>query len=288
MPPPNRPLLFPAPTAAFIGIFDSGLGGLSVLRAARVQLPGEAFLYIADSRYAPYGERTDAFIVERTLAIGTWLAAQGAKALVVACNTATAQSIATLRQRFDMPVVGVEPGLKPALQQSKKRIVGVLATQATLRSTRFHALLERYGSNCQFLCQPGHGLADAVERGDTGSAELRARLQGYLTPMLAAGADTLVLGCTHYPFLSATINQLTQGRLTLIDTSDAIAHQLAHVLDLHGLRAPAAPQPALRLCSTNDGAHLHALSASLLGLSIPVEPVTILPPCTPAANSEPS
>src|SRR6185437_14269317 len=147
-----------------VGIFDSGLGGLSVLRAVRAQLPHEAILYVADSLYAPYGERDDDFIAERTLAIGEWLVQQGAKALVVACNTATAQSIALVRQKLPIPLVGVEPGIKPAALQSKTRVAGVLATQVTLRSARFQALLERYAADCRFLCQPGHGLVRAACR----------------------------------------------------------------------------------------------------------------------------
>ena len=215
-----------AGSRAPVGIFDSGLGGLSVLRAVRAQLPDEAILYVADSLYAPYGERDDDFIADRTLAIGEWLVKQGAKALVVACNTATAQSIALVREKLPIPLVGVEPGVKPAALQSKTRVAGVLATQVTLRSARFQALLERYAADCRFLCQPGHGLVQAVERCDIGSAELRALLRGYLQPMLDAGADTLVLGCTHYPFLDAAIRDIVGDRLMLIDTSVAIARQL--------------------------------------------------------------
>ncbi|MGN4111923.1 glutamate racemase [Burkholderia gladioli] len=266
-------------TAAPVGIFDSGLGGLSVLRAVRAQLPDESFVYVADSRHAPYGERDDAFIIERTLAIGEWLAARGAKALVVACNTATAQSIAVVRETLAIPLVGVEPGIKPATLASRSRVAGVLATAATLRSARFESLIERYAADCRFLRQPGHGLVEAIERGDTGSPALRALLDGYLEPMLAAGADTLVLGCTHYPFLDATIRELTQDRLTLIDTSEAIARQLSRVLEDHGLRAPAGTAArAPRLYSTDDGSRLQALAAALLGLDAPAETVAIASP----------
>lgn len=272
-----------------IGIFDSGLGGLSVLRAARTLLPAETFVYVADSRHAPYGERDDAFITERTLAIGEWLIGQGAKALVVACNTATAQSIAAVRTQLPIPLVGVEPGIKPATLVSRSRVAGVLATQATLRSERFRALLERHAADCRFMCQPGHGLVQAVERGDTGSPELRALLASYLEPMLAAGADTLVLGCTHYPFLDDTIRTLAENRLALVDTSDAIARQLGRVLDTHGLRAPAdAVARPTRLCSTSDGAHLRALAAALLGLETGVETVSIASPSVADRPAQPA
>jgi glutamate racemase len=259
-----------------VGIFDSGLGGLSVLRAVRSQLPDEALIYVADSLYAPYGERDDDFIADRTLAIGEWLVAQGAKALVVACNTATAQSIALVREKLPIQLIGVEPGVKPAALQSKSRVAGVLATRVTLRSARFQGLLERYASDCRFLCQPGLGLVEAVERCDIGSPELRALIESYLQPMLDAGADTLVLGCTHYPFLDAAIRDIAGDRLTLIDTSVAIARQLERVLDQQGLRSPACdavPQP--RFCSTSDGAHLKQLAATLLDIDAPIERVHI-------------
>lgn len=266
-----------ADSRAPVGIFDSGLGGLSVLRAVRAQLPDEALIYAADSLYAPYGERDDDFIADRALAICEWLVKQGAKALVVACNTATAQSIALVREKLPVPLVGVEPGIKPAALQSKTRVAGVLATQVTLRSVRFQGLLERYAADCRFLCQPGHGLVQAVERCDVGSAELRTLLHSYLQPMLDAGADTLVLGCTHYPFLDAAIRDIVGDRLTLIDTSVAIARQLERVLDQHGLRAtPEGADTVLpRFYSTGDGTHQQQLAATLLQINAAVEQVVI-------------
>ena len=261
-----------ADAAAPVGIFDSGLGGLSVLRAVRTVLPGESLLYVADSRHAPYGERDHAYIVARTLAMGDWVVSQGAKALVVACNTATAESIAALRERLPIPVVGVEPGIKPAAAQSKTRVAGVLATQVTLKSERFRQLVERHAADCRFICQPGHGLVEAVERCDIDSPGLTQLLAGYIEPMLDAGADTLVLGCTHFPFFDATIRRIVGDRLTLIDTSIAIARQLERILDTHGLRAASSALPAPpRLCSTSDGAHLRQLARALLDLDLAVE-----------------
>ncbi|MGF6966946.1 glutamate racemase [Paraburkholderia sp. WC7.3g] len=285
--PTVRSVAAGAASQAPIGIFDSGLGGLSVLRAVRAQLPDEAMLYVADSLYAPYGERDDDFITDRTLAIGAWLAAQGAKALVVACNTATAQSIALVREKLPIPLIGVEPGVKPAALQSKSRVAGVLATPATLRSARFQGLLERYAADCRFLCQPGHGLVQAVERCDVDSAELRALLRSYLEPMLDAGADTLVLGCTHYPFLDAAIRDIVGERLALIDTSVAIARQLERVLEQHGLRVatPAAAPPLPRFYSTDDGVHQQQLAATLLLIEATVEQVLISSPRTAAPDS---
>lgn len=268
-----------ASTVAPVGIFDSGLGGLSVLRAVRAQLPDESFIYVADSHHAPYGPRDEVFITERTLAIGEWLAREGAKALVIACNTATARAIAAIRERLSMPLVGVEPGIKPAAAVSASGIAGVLATQSTLNSPRFQALLDRYGAGRRFICQPGHGLVEAIERGDTNSPALRALLDSYLQPMLDDGADTLVLGCTHYPFFTETIRDLVGDRLTIVDTSDAIARQLMRVLDERSLRAPAGTRAAPpRFCSTSDGRQLQVLASTLLGLTAPVESVTISSP----------
>ncbi|MBR8303772.1 glutamate racemase [Burkholderia dolosa] len=283
----TRPTAAATHAAAPIGIFDSGLGGLSVLRAVRAHLPGESFIYVADARYVPYGERDDAFITERTIAIGEWLVGQRAKALVIACNTATAQSIAAARERLAIPVVGVEPGIKPAVQQSASGVAGVLATQSTLRSARFQALLERHGAGCRFICQPGHGLVQAIERGDTGSPALRALLADYLHRMLDEGADTVVLGCTHYPFLIATIRDIVGDRLSIVDTSDAIARQLVRVLDQHDLRAPNDTRVAPpRFCSTGEGRQLQALASTLLALDAPVESILVPSPnahaCTPA------
>ncbi len=273
--PLNPTLRATADASAPVGIFDSGLGGLSVLRAVRAVLPHERIVYVADSLHAPYGEKDDDFIVDRTTAICEWLVAQGAKALVVACNTATAQSIALVRERLAIPLVGVEPGVKPAAVVSKSRVVGVLATQVTLRSARFQALLDPYAGDCRFMLQPGHGLVRAVERCDTSSPQLMALLESYLAPMLDAGADTLVLGCTHYPFLDRAIREIAGERLQLVDTSVAIARQLDRLLDTNHLKNDAPPDAMPRFCSTADGESQRQLAASLLQLNATVEHVFI-------------
>ncbi|WP_175940013.1 glutamate racemase [Caballeronia sp. BCC1704] len=266
----------PAGADAPVGIFDSGLGGLSVLRAVRALLPHEQLIYVADSLHAPYGERDDAFITGRTTAIGEWLVGQGVKALVVACNTATAQSIAHVRERLAIPLVGVEPGVKPAAAVSRTGVVGVLATQATLRSARFQSLLDRYAGNCRFICQPGHGLVQAVERCDTSSPELMALLESYLKPMLDAGADTLVLGCTHYPFLDRAIREIAGERLHIVDTSVAVARQLERLLDASGLcNADASVAATPLFYSTADGEPQRQLAASLLQIQADVRHVDI-------------
>lgn len=285
--------LIPTPVSTLdkhapVGIFDSGLGGLSVLRAVRAALPDERLIYVADSLYAPYGERDDDFIADRTLAIGEWLVSRGVKALVVACNTATAQSIALARERLPIPVVGVEPGIKPAALLSQSRVVGVLATAVTLRSARFQALIDRHAGDCRFMLQPGHGLVQAVERCDTHSPEVIALLADYLQPMLDARADTLVLGCTHYPFLDQAIRSIVGDRVALIDTSVAIARQLERQLDQYDLRAPPVGTVELPLLfSTNDGKAQQQLAASLLDLLTTVQHVVIASRRTRELESDP-
>lgn len=247
-----------------VGVFDSGLGGLSVLRAIRAELPAESLLYLADSRHAPYGEKPPEFIARRTLRVCEWLVGQSCKALVIACNTATAQAVHLLREQLAVPVIGVEPGLKPAVATSRSRVVGVLATESTLRSDKFARLLGTVSGDCRVLCQPGYGLVPLIERGDTHSPAVLELLRAYLLPMLEAGADTLVLGCTHYPFLQDAIREIAGDRLTLIDTGHAVARHLGRTLAAAHLQATgAAASP--RFLSTADVLPLQAMVAALLG-----------------------
>ncbi|AXW14797.1 glutamate racemase [Ralstonia pseudosolanacearum] len=247
-----------------VGVFDSGLGGLSVLRAIRAELPAESLLYLADSRHAPYGEKPPEFIAGRTLRVCEWLVGQGCKALVIACNTATAQAVHLLREQLAVPVIGVEPGLKPAVATSRSRVVGVLATESTLRSDKFARLLGNVSGDCRVLCQPGYGLVPLIERGDTHSPAVLELLRAYLLPMLEAGADTLVLGCTHYPFLQDAIREIAGDRLTLIDTGHAVARHLGRTLAAAHLQATgAAASP--RFLSTADVLPLQAMVTALLG-----------------------
>ncbi|VVD76934.1 Glutamate racemase 2 [Pandoraea eparura] len=255
------------PSNAPIGVFDSGLGGLSVLQAVRALLPQESLLYVADSRFAPYGERPDAFIEARSVAIGRWLRERGAKALVVACNTATAHGVAALRADAPWPVVGVEPGIKPAAAVSTHGVIGVLATAATLRSARFADLLARHTAQGQrFLCQPGHGLVERIEAGDVDSPEVMALLERFVDPMVAQGADTLVLGCTHYPFLIPAIQRRFGTSLALIDTGAAIARQLQRRLDADDLSAARLPDARgdLQLFTTANASALQTMADRLL------------------------
>ena len=268
----------PAAANAPVGIFDSGLGGLSVLRHVRMLLPGETLLYVADSAFAPYGDRPEAEVVARTLAIAGFLVAQGIKALVIACNTATAAAIAAVRERYPaLPVVGVEPGLKPAALCSVSRVVGVLATGRTLSSARFQALEAQLSATTgvRFLSQACSGLADQVEKGELRSAATSALVGRYVEPLVRQGADTLVLGCTHYPFLSSLIEAAARragaSRVMLVDTGEAVARQLHRVLAERALlAAPAAATAQVSGMTTGSPGTLANACLKLLGIKVPV------------------
>jgi len=227
----------PSSPDAPVGIFDSGLGGLSVLRHIQAQLPHEHLLYFADSGFAPYGDKPEAVVIERVLGVAAFLLEQGAKALVVACNTATVAAVRELRERHPgLPIVGVEPGLKPAAAVTRSRKVGVLATERTLRSDKFLALRDQIhgDTGVDFLLQPCIGLVEQIESGALDSQATLTLLARYIWPLIDHGADTLVLGCTHYPLVQAAIERVLAAHGTpgvaLVDTGDAVARQLARLL----------------------------------------------------------
>jgi glutamate racemase len=218
-----------------IGVFDSGVGGLSVLRALREELPHEHFLYVGDSGCAPYGDRSRDFVIERAHTITNFLAHQGAKAIVVACNTATGVAVELLRARFELPIVAIEPAVKPAASRTRSRVVGVLATTGTLSSPNVGKLLASYGSDVQFVIQPCPGLADQVEKGRLQSDDTRALLKGYLRPIIDKRADIVVLGCTHYPFLRQLIQEVAGPDVEVIDPAMPVARELRRRLESAGL-----------------------------------------------------
>lgn len=197
-----------------------------MLRHIRELLPGERLIYVADSAHVPYGNKLADYIEQRSIAITRFLFEQGAEAIVVACNTATAAAAATLRSQFNQPIVAMEPAVKPAVAATKSGVVGVLATSGTLESARFAALLERHAGDVEILTQGCPGLVEQVERGDLSGPETRALVEHYLAPLLARSADTLILGCTHYPFLAPVICEVTGAHITLVDTGTAVARQL--------------------------------------------------------------
>lgn len=213
-----------------IGIFDSGVGGLSVLRHIHQQLPHESLLYIADTAYAPYGQRPVSEIRERCRGIADYFIAHGAKAIVVACNTATAAAIEDLRATVNIPVIGMEPGLKPALQQTRSGKVAVLATDNTLASHRFDALIKRYQTNQHVIIQPFTELVSLIETGLFKSKEIKQALEHVIPPLINDGVDTLVLGCSHYPLIIEQIREVAGPDVLVIDTGEAVARETARQL----------------------------------------------------------
>lgn len=213
-----------------IGVIDSGVGGISVLKCIRENLPHENLIYVADSKFAPYGEKTIEEITSRVLTVFDFLNKQEIKSVVIACNTATAASIGVVRDKFDYPIIGMEPAVKPASLMSKNKVVGVLATSGTLLSVKFSALLEHHGNDIHFITQPCFGLVELVEQGDLESSVLHALLKKYINPLLQQNIDTLVLGCTHYSFLKPAIQKLMPDYIRIVETGDAVAKYLKRVL----------------------------------------------------------
>ena len=253
-----------------------------MLRHIHAQLPHEHVLYFADSAFAPYGEKSDHWLVQRALAVTAFLLEQGAKALVVACNTATVAAIKAVRAAYpSLPVVGVEPGLKPGAAATHNGTVGVLATESTLRGEKFLALREQISgaTGARFLLQPCGGLVERIELGDLSGPATMAMLEGYVAPLLEQGADTLVLGCTHYPFVRDAIGQLVAARsstpVILIDTGDAVARQLARLLEGAALLRPGGSPAHLHGYTSGSADALQQQFASLLGLHPVVESVRI-------------
>ena len=275
-----------------IGIFDSGIGGLSVLKALRAELPCEDFIYIADSSHAPYGERSDTYVVNRSMAITAYLVKQNIKALVVACNTATAAAIEALRATYPkLPIIGVEPALKPAVQLSQTKHIGVMATRSTLASARFAALLAAHSGQARFTLLPCDGLAEAIERscqspnateliaacariiGATGLFDTKNKVETCI--------DTVVLGCTHYPFAAQYIAQYIEQQISqqagagvqLIDTGDAVARQTR--LRLLAQLATHDRTSTVQLACTGNPSALQAAAKAWLAISSDVKTLSI-------------
>ncbi|TCO82444.1 glutamate racemase [Plasticicumulans lactativorans] len=263
----------PGGAQAPVGVFDSGLGGLSVLRELRALLPHEDFVYVADSGHVPYGEKSEAYIRARTHALTGFLLGHGAKLVVIACNTATAAAADSLRSRVAVPVVGMEPAVKPAAAATRSRVVGVLATTGTLASARFAALLARFGDGVEVLTEPCPGWVDLVEHGDLTSAAARANVARHVEPLLARGADTLILGCTHYPFLAPLIRTVAGPDVTLIDTAGAVARRTRSLLESHGLLRGAPHAGTAAFFASGDCARLEPVAARLWGAPLTLAPL---------------
>ena len=256
--------------AAPVGVFDSGVGGLSVLLEIRRQLPQESLPYVADSGYVPYGEKSPEQIRERSRAIAGFLLGQGAKALVVACNTATAAAVNDLRSIYDVPIIGMEPAVKPAAQATRSGIVGVLATTGTLQSAKFAALLDRFAGSVKVITQPCPGLVELIEQGELQGPRLEALLRGFTAPLLAAGCDTLILGCTHYPFVRDVLQHLLPPEVNLIDTGAAVARHLQARLVEAAMLAPG-PAAGERFWTSGDVMQMHSVLPVLWGHDAEVE-----------------
>jgi glutamate racemase len=217
-----------------IGVFDSGVGGLTILRATRQALPCENLVYVADAAHVPYGQKSPEQIRDRAVAIGGFLLGQAAKVIVVACNTATAAAIDVLRERLSIPIVGVEPAIKPAVAATRSGVVGVLATPATLASERYRSLIERFAGDIRIVAQPCAGLAEHIERGDLDGERTERLLRGFVEPLLAAHADVIVLGCTHYPLVAHIVQRIAGPGVAVIENGTAVAREVARQLRLRG------------------------------------------------------
>jgi glutamate racemase len=234
-----------------VGIFDSGLGGLSVYRAFRALAPAENVVYFADTDYFPYGPRPSPEIRKRSFAVARRLIRADCKLVIVACNTASAAALADLREAFSfVPFVGMVPGLKPAAAASPARHVAVLATPGTMNGDLYARVRDDFGRDVRIEHIEADGLADLVERGEAGTESAAATLRATLGPAVAAGADTVVLGCTHYNFLADDIAGLYPG-IAILDTSEAVARRAVAVLDEEGLRNPDG-EGSLRLIVTGN------------------------------------
>lgn len=250
-----------------IGIFDSGIGGLSVLKEIQNLLPHEDLLYIADSAYAPYGNKDLAFIQQRCEALTRFLIEQPVKAVVIACNTATAAAVTTLRQRFALPIIAMEPGVKPAIAATRSGVVGVMATENTLASQQFTDLLHRHAAHVEVISQPCPGLVEQIEAGEFATDQTCRLIRQYTEPLLAAGADTIVLGCTHYPLIQEQIREVLGEEIALIETGQAVARQLQRKLQEQQLLSSATLTDLPRFWTSADTILIGRVIGSILGQS---------------------
>jgi glutamate racemase len=268
----------PSDNPAQIGIFDSGVGGLSVLRAIRGELPTQSLLYLADQAHVPYGPRSLEEVREFSREITRFLIQQGAQLIVVACNTASAAALHDLRTTFpEIPFVGMEPAVKPAAEHTQTGRVGVLATPATFQGQLYASVVERFAHGVEIYQDTCPGLVEQIEAGALDNPATRTILEAALQPMLARGIDTVVLGCTHYPFVIPLIQDIVGKDVRVIDPAPAIARQVRRVLEQqHSLPENAPPlslSQAARLWTTGSPVKMHRLLAGFLSEEHVVEPL---------------
>ncbi len=269
----------PAPSAdAPIGVFDSGVGGLSVWREIARALPAESIVYLADQAHVPYGPRPLAEVSAFSVAITRHLLDRGCKAVVVACNTASAAALKDLRLRFPaIPILGMEPAVKPAAALTRTGVIGVMATPATFAGRLYQATVGRHAASIRVVSQTCPGLADLVESGSLKGPRVDDALRAYVQPMLDEGADVIVLGCTHYPFVIDVIRRVAGEGVQVIDPAPAIARHLGNVLVQHGLARPAGAAEYTFL-TTGDPSRFAAQATTLLGSPIAAHAVSWLSP----------
>jgi len=257
-----------------VGVFDSGVGGLSVLRAIRQQLPGEAVIYVADQAHVPYGPRPLEQVRQFSEGITRFFLSQSCKIIVVACNTASASALHSLRQSFpQMPFVGMEPAVKPAAETSRSGVVGVLATPATFQGALYASVIERFAQGVTVLQHTCPGLVAQIEAGDLASQRTRSILEDALLPMLSQGIDTVVLGCTHYPFVIPLIEAICGPGVRVIDPAPAVARQVERLLRERGRRSMQLASGRLQVFTTGEPGPLVGMLPELLGEAGPVEQV---------------
>lgn len=256
-----------------IGIFDSGVGGLSVLRWVQAELPHEDLLFFADQGHVPYGPRPAGQLQQFSTTITQYLLDQDAKLIIIACNTATASALTHLRKTFPhVPFVGMEPAIKSGATQTKTGQVGVLATATTFESQRYASLMARFAQHVTLYENPCRGLVERIEAGELDTPETHAFLQEVLTPMLAAGVDTFVLGCTHYPFIAPLIQRLV-GSAALIDPAPAVIRQTKRLLKKHTLLATRTRPGTTHTYTTASAPRLTHQIQTLLNQTLPVTPL---------------
>ena len=255
-----------------IGVLDSGVGGLSVLAELRKLLPGEDVLYVADSGHVPYGDKPPEFIVGRSLTIARFLRSQNAKVIVVACNTATSAAVTSLREEFkeEIPIVGMEPAIKPAAAATTSGVIGVLTTSGTKQSVRFAALQGSVPDGVRVVTSAAPLLVERVEAGDIDGDKTRALIDEYTSPLLAEGADTIVLGCTHFHFLRQAVAETVGPNVILIDTGGAVARQVKRVLEERGLLRPDSGEGAVRVWTSGSLESVEPVARALWGSPVSV------------------
>jgi glutamate racemase len=258
-------------TEGSLGVFDSGVGGLSVVRSLRLVLPYESILYVADSANCPYGLRSSSEIVELSAGISRFLIAHGAKLIVIACNTASAAALTHLRQAFpDTPFVGMVPAVKPAAQMTRSGVVGVLATPGTLHGRLYEEVVLHHAIGVRVISSPCPGLVELIEAGELEGERVEGLIHNCVDPLLAAGADTLVLGCTHYPFLIPTLNRMYPDAFNTVEPSEAVARQVERVLIEHNAVSQETNVANLTYLTTGDLKLLRGALRALINQDSPI------------------